>query len=123
MSKLQLNVPRGFHTIEIAMEKGVLKTYKIPSELTVGEVERLLELQTRIEEVHNEPTHDGGAAQLRIYWGLIYAQLEIIFKHYHEEVDAEYLKLNLLPKDALYILQFFADNRFIDKGDGKKKLS
>lgn len=118
---------RGYHVIDIAMEKGIVKTFKIPSELTVSEVERLLESQSKIEKLHSEQVVDNGTAQLRLYWEHIYAQLEIIFKHYQPEIDADYLKLNLLPSDAIRILAFFAENRYIDKPNSedsaKKKVS
>lgn len=99
------------------MEQGVKKTFKIPSELTIGEVERLLETQSKLDVLQDEQVTSGGSAQLRLYWGYVYSQLEVIFQHYQPEVTAEYLQLNLLPRDAIAILNFFADNRYIEKLD------
>jgi hypothetical protein len=117
---------RAYHTLDIAMEKGIVKQFKIPAELTVSEIERLLEAQIKIDKLADEQVSDTGTAQLRLYWSYIYAQLEIIFRHFHPEVDADYLKLNLLPTDAIRILAFFSENRYIEKPveetDSKKKL-
>lgn len=126
--KLEITNDRGFHTIDIAMEKGELKQFKIPVELRVYEIERLLEAQHKLEKLEKESVIEDGTKQLRIYWGYIYAQLEVIFKHFHPEIEAEYLKLNLLPADAIKILAFFAQNRYIEKevnlsDDTKKKLN
>lgn len=123
MSKLDIYAPRPYHVLEIAMEKGIKKTFKIPSELTIGEVERLLETQSKLDKLQDEQATDGGTAQLRLYWGYIYAQLEIIFRHYQPEVDADYLRENLLPKDAIAILNFFAENRYIDKEENSDDKS
>lgn len=117
---------RGFHTLDITMADGKLKQFKIPSELTVGEIERLLETQAKMEKLADEQVTDGGSAQLRLYWGYIFNQLEIIFKHYNPEITVEYLRDNILPTDAMRILGFFSENRFIEKESedsfAKKKL-
>lgn len=118
---------RGYNTVTIGLAKiGGDRTFKIPVELKVVEIERLLELQTQLDKLHAEQVVNDGSAQLRMYWGYIYLQLEIIFKHYQEDVDVDYLKDNLMPTDAIRILNFFAENRFIEKPanteSSKKKI-
>ncbi len=128
MPKLDIYAPRPYHEIEMVMEKGIKQTFKIPSELTIGEVERLLETQSKLDKLVNEQVSEEGSAQLRLYWGLVYTQLEVIFRHFQPDITAEYLKLNMLPTDAMKILNFFAENRYIAKEtevedtDSKKKL-
>lgn len=115
---------RGYHTLDIFLN-GKTTTFKIPKELNVSEVERLLEAQIKIDKILTEQVIDGGSAQLRLYWGLIFSQLEIIFRHYQPEIEAEYLKEHLPPQDAIKILGFFSENRYVEKeaGDVKKKLN
>ena len=124
--KLEVINDRGFHTLDIVMDKGELKQFKIPVELRVHEIERLLEAQHKLEKLEQESVSEDGTKQIRLYWGYIYAQLEVIFKHFHPEIDKDYLKLYLLPADAIKILAFFAQNRYIEKevlANTKKKLN
>lgn len=127
MKRLQA-LDRAYHTLDIKLANGTERTFKIPSELTVGELERILEAESKIEKLSAEQVTDSGSAQLREYWGHIFAQLEVIFRHYQPEIDAEFLRDNLLPADSMRILAFFIQNRYIanpeaEQGsDAKKKL-
>lgn len=123
--KLELTNDRGYHQIDILVRTGELKQFKIPVELRVHEVERLLEAQHKLQTLHDQSLKGDGTDQLRMYWGYIYSQLEVIFKHYHPEIDISYLKDNIMQTDAVKILSFFAENRYIEKEEqdtSKKKL-
>lgn len=121
--KLQIQ-ERTFHTIEIIVEAKP-RVFKIPSELSVSEIERLLEYQIKLEALQEEPVKDTGSSQVRLYWQYVFCQLEVIFRHYHPELTREYLQDNIMPQDALRILGFFADNRYVEKSteSDKKKLN
>lgn len=114
---------------EVKLDDGVV--YKIPNEYTVEEVERLLELKIKEEELSNTPKADDPKdeqAQLDIFWNNIFAQLEIIFQHYQPEITAEYLKKYVTHNEALEVVGFFQKYRALaldksaEEQDSKKKL-
>lgn len=116
---------------EVKLDDGIV--YKIPNEYTVEEVERLLELKSKEEEISNTPTADtkaDEAKQLDLFWSNIFAQLEIIFQHYQPEITAEYLKKYVSHNEALEVVGFFQKYRALamdqviseEDTDPKKKL-
>lgn len=100
------------------MANGKTEIFKIPVELKVIEVERLYELQIQFKQKQDEQvTSDGGSAQLRFMWDNVYAQLKVIFGHHQPDITKEYLRDNILPQDAITILGFFAENRYVKVDD------
>lgn len=129
MNTLDLFKSRRFTIVKLSDSK----EYKIPNEYTVEQVERLLELKTKEEEISNTLTGDTEkekAIQLDLFWGNIFAQLEIIFQSYHPEITAEYLKRFISHNEALEVVGFFQKYRALamdtiqaeEELDAKKKL-
>lgn len=130
MTTLDLFKRRRF--TEVKLDDGIV--YKIPNEYTVEEVERLLELKAKEEEISNTVTADSKAEeakQLDLFWSNIFAQLEIIFQSYQPEITAEYLKKYVSHNEALEVVGFFQKYRALaldkevtsdEDGDSKKKL-
>lgn len=112
---------------EVKLDDGIV--YKIPNEYTVEEVERLLELKVKEEELSNTPKADDPKEQekqLDIFWNNIFAQLEIIFQAYQPEITAQYLKKYVTHNEALEVVGFFQKYRALaldkEDQDSKKKL-
>lgn len=82
------------------------KTYKLPNEYTVEEVERLLELRAEQEALETQEVTEE-EAQLNKFWVVVFDQIEIIFQHYQPEVTSTDLKKLLTHNEALEILGFF----------------
>lgn len=128
MATLNLYDKRRFNTIKLS--DGIV--YKIPDEYTVNEVERLLELKARQEEISSieaGDTKEEKEKNLDLFWDNIMDQIEIIFKSFQPEIDKEYLSKIISNKQALDIVGFFQKYRALALGnienDGtnsKKKL-
>lgn len=120
---------RQYHTVQV--KEGLLKTrdFKIPAELTVEEVERLLEITGQIEKLKKEEiaseNYFAQRAKIKEFWSYLFAQLTIIFQHYQPEVTTDYLKKYLTESEALRITKFFDLNRYYQAGSesSKKKVS
>lgn len=93
------------------------KTYKIPNEFTVEEVERVLELQVEREALEKKEAAEGEVSSdnpdFKRYMDLVFAQIEILYQHYQPEVTAEYLKSAMTQNEALEALGFFQKYRHI----------
>jgi len=94
------------------------KTYKIPNEFTVEEVERVLELQIEREALEKNTASDDKNltpenADFKKYMDLVFAQLTILYQHFQPETTAEYLKTVLTQSEALEVLGFFQKYRHI----------
>jgi len=84
------------------------KVYKIPSEYTVEEVERLLELQEEQKKLEgNEIIESIKDLQVESFYKNIFNQLEIIFQHYQPKVTVQYLKKIITHSEALEMVGFF----------------
>lgn len=129
MNTLDLFKHRRF--TEVKLDDG--KVYKIPQEYTVEEVERLLELKKKQEEISDTiagDTEEEQKAQADLLWGNIFAQIEIMFQSFQPEVTAEYLKKFISHNEALEIVGFFQKYRALalneivseEDNDPKKKL-
>jgi len=88
------------------------KEYKIPNEYTVEEVERLLELRAKQEELEGEQVANQDT-QLKQFWATVFDQLEVIFGHYQPKVTSEYLRTTITHNEALEMLGFFQKYRHI----------
>lgn len=95
---------RKYSTVKLSDSK----VYKIPSEYTVEEVERLLELQIEQKKVESIEVQESiKDLQVDNLYANIFNQLEIIFQHYQPEVTIEYLKTVITHSEALEMIGFF----------------
>lgn len=121
MKTLNLYTERSFNIVKLADGK----EYKIPNELTVEEVERLLERQIAVESVAQQKVDGDGNQQLRQFWDLVFQEIEILFQHFHPKTTADELRKILTYKQALDIIGFYKSNRYgfgnEKSSDGKKK--
>jgi len=108
MPHLDLYKTREHSTVKL--EDG--KTYKIPNEFTVEELERLYEKRQAFEAIKSEPVDDDKVEEQteRLYQAA-FAQLEIVFQHYQPDITADELRQLLTPSEALEILGFFDEYR------------
>lgn len=113
---------RGFHTVEIKERWGKVKLLRVPFELSIEEVERLLELNDRIDSNLKVTVDDEDyvaiATQMNKIHSLLLNQCLIIFQHYQPEITIEYLKKNLTETDARNITGFFETNRYFKQLNG-----
>lgn len=94
------------------------RDFKLPNEYTVEEVERLLELKTKRDEIENEVASDDKKeqeSQLVAFWGIVFDQLEVIFQHYQPDITADDLRSLISHHEALGILGFYDKYRFISQ--------
>lgn len=125
MGSLSLS-DRGHHTITLTVADGSERTFKIPTDLSVSEVERLLELQVKIESdltALDASTEDVETRKARLFWAYIRAQLVVILRHYQPDIEDDFISVNIMQGDMLRILSFFNQNRYvyIPSGDDLKK--
>lgn len=107
MQTLDLYKGRKFNVVNVGGQE-----LKIPDEYTVEEVERLLELKMKQEEIEALPVaKESKKVQLASFWENVFDQLEIIFQHYQPEVDVKYLKKHVSHNEALEIVGFFQKYR------------
>jgi len=129
MQSLDLYKKRRHNIVKLA--DGV--SYKIPSEYTVEEVERLLELKEKEEQIKSIKVTEGSTeadANLVLFWNNVFAQLEIIFGSLNDGVDEAYLRKHVTHNEALEIIGFFNEYRELTarkytqakQPDSKKKL-
>lgn len=131
MPILDLYKKRRYTTVKLA--DGV--EYKIPNEYTVEEVERLLELKKKEDEIKALSVEEGtpeAEANIAQFWNNVFAQIEIIFQSFQPELDLAYLLKHITHNEALEIIGFFSEYReltakkFEDQSsnetDSKKKL-
>lgn len=101
--------------MEIRERFGKTRILKIPYELSVEEVERLLEINVQIDKLAEQKIDDedfnAQTESLKTFWSFLFAQCTIIFRHYQPEVTEEYLRKHLSDTVALEITGFFENNR------------
>lgn len=119
MASLDLTTDRGFHEIEVSDYDGTVLKLKIPKELKVSEVERILDLQIKAEEVAKQELSklDEGVAQTRLFWEQIFSQLLIMFNVYQPELTQVKLRTLFSQQEALTIAGFFENKRFLKIGE------
>lgn len=126
-----LNLYKSRQHLTVTLANG--KTYKIPKEYTVEEVERLLELKREEKKLSNTPVSDDADEsdeKLELFWNNIFNQLEVIFQSLEPDIDIAHLKKNVTHKEALEIVGFFNEYRTTAQNtdqssqmvDTKKKL-
>jgi hypothetical protein len=125
MATLDLFAARKKHTLMLDVN-GEPTEFYIPMEYTVEEVERVYELQTQIDKIAKKTVNPKTQEQdLDQFWDAVFAQLLILFNHYHPDLTLDTLKKMLSRKEAVEIIQFFAKERLStnDQNDtGKKKV-
>lgn len=125
MSSLTLT-DRGFHEIEVFEDNILVRKLKIPKELKVADIERVLELQAEAESIAKEPLEEDGTEQTRLFWDKVFIILEVLVKTYQPEVTQANLRRWFTQSQALQIAGFFENNRFLkikdEQSSQKKKL-
>lgn len=116
---------RGFHIVEIKERWGKIKSLRVPFELTLEEVERLFELNDRIEdslkiEVDDEDIVSITRGLQKIHH-LLLNQCLVILQHYQPEITFDYLKKHLTETDARELTGFFENNRYFEQLGGNSK--
>lgn len=131
MPNLDLYKKRKHLTVTLANGK----SYLLPKEYTVEEVERLLEYRVQEAKIKNASVEEDASevdVQKNIdeFWNNAFYQLEVIFQSLQPDIDIEYLKKNVTHKEALEIIGFFDEYRTLtaqkedqlEEVDVKKKL-
>lgn len=126
---------RGSYEIEIKERKrGIVnsKTLRVPFELTVIEVKRILEINAKVERMAkatiDDEDFDATLRKMEEYWGYMFSQATIILQHFQPEITTEYLQKNMTQSEVLELTNFFEVNRSYQvekqqstRGTAKKK--
>ena len=128
MESLNLFKEREYYEVTLTV-KGKPKAYKIPCEFTVEETERLMEREIILKKLFNEEVPEDKKDQdrkLQEYLAGVFEILSILFAKYQTEMNPEKMKKLLTQKEALQVLQFFKEKRFLqlmglDNETSKKK--
>ncbi len=108
---------------------GKKETYKIPTELTVEESERLLEYEIVIKKMTKEEVDEIEANEkVDQYIDFLLDYILILLEHYQPELSKEKLKKMLTKPEVIRIFEFFKTQRFVhllgldeSPDDSKKK--
>ena len=114
--------------------KGKKTTFKIPTELTVEESERLLEAEIRANALAKEEAGEKEEAEMKLehYFNNLLEYILILIGHYQPAITMEELKKTLTQSEIIKIFDFFRKQRFIhimgldqseDDTGPKKKLN
>ena len=127
MTTLNLYKERKFNTVILTDRKtGEPREFKLPTEYTVEEVERLQELQIKRLELEKEEVKGQGSEQLQDFWAVAFDQVEVLFQHYQPEITAHDMRSYLTHQEALDIIGFYNTYRFQkpdnEGGSSKKKI-
>lgn len=106
MAKLDLFSGREPHIIELAVN-GEKKQFKIPTDYTEEDVERLLELEAQLSK----------ATDFQQRTSLIFGHVQVLFRRYQPEMTVDELKKILGVTEAVKIINFFAEHTFTSKRD------
>jgi hypothetical protein len=119
MAKLDLFTSRTNHELKIEW-KGEPKIFELPTDLTVGELERILEIEQKYNQDNNED---------KSYFSMLSEQLYLIFKRCQPDMSFEEFKDNITRDQVMTIFGFISKNILSpnksdvseDDDDGKKK--
>ena len=92
--------------------------YRIPVEVTAGELERILEIQNRKDELYTTKVKlnsDEAVKLEREFCHALYAQLEILFKHYDRTVTVDFLVDHVTKEQAVEIIEVFSTSQLKKK--------
>jgi hypothetical protein len=127
-----LDLYKSRQPYEVILEvKGKKKSFKIPSELTVEESERLLESEIKIKMMVNEKVSDDAEKKLEIYFGTLIDYMLVLLQHYQPEITADKIKKMMSRSDLEKVFEFFKQQRYIhimgydepaDQDGAKKKI-
>lgn len=130
METLDLFKDRKPYTV-IMEVKGGKKEFKIPTELTVEESERLLEREIVVKEMMKEEVEEKNEKQkINQLLDNVFEYILILLQRYNPEMEKEHLKKMLSYAEAIRIFEFFKQQRFVhllgldgsDNDGAKKKL-
>lgn len=120
---------------EVILEvRGGKQSFKIPTELTVEESERLLETEIRISKISNEEQSNKKEDKEKVqkYFDSLLEYILILLEHYQPEITMAKLKKLVTNVEALKIFEFFKKQRYLhilgldateDEGVKKKTIS
>jgi|GEM_PF-5873887 hypothetical protein len=99
MAKLDLYTGREPHIVELDV-RGEKKQFKLPTDYTEEEVERILELEAKLED----------SKDIRARRSLVFAQIHILLSRYQPEITLEQVKAMFTWLDAVRIINFIAEH-------------
>ena len=102
---------------EVILEvKGGKKTYKIPTELTIEETERILEVELRINATAKEEIENKKDEKIKLdrYFSFLLEYILILLQHYQHEITLDDLKKTISRAEAIRIFEFFKKQRFLN---------
>ena len=105
--KLELFSGREPHLIEITLINKKKVVYKMTADFTVEEVERLYELEQKVEDTKTDSVSR---------WTYMTEQVRLAFARFQPEVTTEFLKKNLTHLQIAQIVLFMQENMFKVKG-------
>ena len=130
MQTLDLYKDRQPYIVNLEL-KGKKKPFKIPSELTIQESERLMEAEMQIAELSKQEVENkkDGEEKVDQYFSIVYQYLLILFSKYQPEIETiEDIKKMMTQQDAIKVIEFFKKKRFLhllgldnDESESKKK--
>jgi hypothetical protein len=107
--KLELFSGREPHLIEVTLTNKKVVVWKMTADFTVEEIERLYELEQKIEDTKTDSVSR---------WTYMTEQVRLSFSRYNPEITTEFLKKNLTPLQIAQIVLFMQENMFKVKGAG-----
>jgi len=119
MSTLDLYKDRTPHIVILDVN-GEKKEFKIPTSYTVEEVERLLEIQSRIDDLVNQEKKEGEESkQISAFFEALFEQLLVLFSRYQSEMSLDFLKKHLTREDAQKIIAFHTQEQLLNSYEQK----
>jgi hypothetical protein len=115
MAKLDLYSGREPHVVELEVS-GEKKEFKLPTDFTEEEIERILELEKKVED----------SKDLKSRRSIVFCQIQILLNRYQPELTLEQVKKMLTWDDALKIINFVSEHTFAvaskdNQAESKKK--
>lgn len=112
--KLSLFSGREPHLIEVTLSNKKKMIFKMTADFTVEEIERLYELEQKIEDTKTDSV---------TRWTYLVEQVRLSLSRFQPEVTTEFLKKNLTPLQISQIVVFMQTNAFKIKGGGEDEVS
>lgn len=113
METLDLYKERRPYTVILEV-KGGKKTFKIPTELTVEESERMLEAEIRVNALAKQEVEEETSEEvLDRYFNNLLEYILVLLEHYQPDLTMEKLKKMLTRAEVVRIFEFFKKQRFL----------
>lgn len=130
MATLDLFKKRQPHIIYLEVDNQK-QAFKLPTQYTVEEAERILEMQAEIDDIKQEVAAESEIEQLKQinrFWERVYMQALVLFNHYQPDITLDWLQANVSKENALEIIAFFTEQHVKNIEEdaaqtGKKKLT